>query len=1144
MTGLRSIRQRLLVGTIVGGSVLAMAGSAFAQTAPEPQTDESVAEIDEVVVTGSRIRRDPTNSPTPLIQITGEQLLDTGRTTMIDYLAQLPALSNSVIPSDTTGSGLGDGGLSLANLRSLGANRTLTLIDGKRQVGSNGGSLSVDIDTIPRLLIQNVEIITGGASSIYGADAVSGVLNFVLRKDFEGLEIDANYGQINQGGEQTQQRISALAGVNLLDDRLNLYAFGEYELNDEIKSLDIDWLEDSWALVGTDADPTSASIGPASDGDFDSGVFNNLRRIDRPRWGQTTLANNQQPSPARDPDVPFLNPQCTRALIPQTTTIAPMRDQLSNSNCYSVDPAKTWWFEGSTARLANFGQRIGTTGASRPLNVGGDGSNPAAFGQISRSPRSESMRYQVGANFQVTDAIMASVEAKYVDENTFDTSQPTFFDVFLSDDQADSDINLLRGTSQFDLRVSDNAFLPANLKAAILNNTLTTYAAPSTTNTDQPGQPVLTVSGPDAQFARHAMFGPDRSQDNDRTLTRVVAGLVGNYDRVGFINDFNFDLSYTYGESENFNTERGVDVQRFSLAADAVVDTAGVVNGRPGEIVCRARLIAAGNPARTDAATGAGGLRDDFRSSPGAFVDLRDSAEGARAVNECTPLNIFGEGNQSEAALAFVDAAIVTAERNEQEQAVAVVSGNLWDLWGAGPIGAALGAEHRREFTSAVGRDAGTGDRLLFLNTGPDFPGVEYSSDEYFAELSVPLFRDTFLGDYAELSGSYRTAEYSSVGEIEVYGANLVYRPIDDIAFKSSLNTSVRVPNLGENFSPLVQTFANNFADPCTTAAINAAGLSATVRQNRINNCTALATAAGFTFDFAGATPSTADDFAPNYTSGVAGVVGGNPTLRPEESTSFTFSTVLRPRFFPDLTVVLDYYEIEITNVIASVSAPAAAANCVSGTTLNQAACDTIFRNNPSIPFGVGAPANDPVGGFIQGSINYAKLKTRGLDFSARYSLDTEEVFGRDFGRLNYSISGLWLLDQQSFLNSADPSVFVENASTQTFPRVRFNSTLSWSPNDTVRVSWNLNWQTAQDSVFLRNVGANGDQRPLDTYNTGDFAVHDFTVNWKVNDQLDLRAGVTNAFDAEQPRYLGTGILDNYDPYGTRFNIGLNFHPF
>ena len=1131
MNSLRSIRQRLLVGTIVGGSVLAMAGSAFAQTAPEPQTDEPAAEIDEVVVTGSRIRRDPTNSPTPLIQVSREQLLDTGRATMIDYLAQLPALSNSVIPSDTTGSNLGDGGTSFASLRSLGSGRTLTLIDGRRQVGSTGGLLAVDIDTIPRLLVQNVEIITGGASSIYGADAVSGVLNFVLRKDFEGLEIDANYGQINQGGDQTQQRISALAGVNLLDDRLNLYAFGEYELNDEIKTLDIDWLEDSWALVGIDADPTNGSIGPASDGQFDTAVFSNLRTISRPRWGQTTLGNNQQPSPANDPDVPFLNPQCSGALTAR-----------NNANCYSVDPTKTWVFEGATARLANFGQRIGTTGASRTLNVGGDGENPASFGQITRSPRSESARFQVGANFRVNDAITASLEAKHVDENTFDTSQPTFFDVFLSDAQADSVINNLRSTSQFDLRVTDNAFLPANLKAAILGNTLTTYAAPSTVNTSEPGQP--TATGVAAPIARHSMFGPDRSQDNERTLTRAVAGLVGNYDRVAFINDFTFDLSYTYGESENFNTERGVDVQRMALAADAVVDIAGAVNGRPGEIVCRARLISAGNPARTNAATGAGGLRDDFRSSPGAFVDLRDSAEGARAVNECTPLNIFGAGNQSEAGLAYIDAAIVTAERNEQEQGVAVVSGTLWDFWGAGPIGVALGAEHRREFTSAVGRDAGTGDRLLFLNTGPDLPGAQYTSDEFFAELSLPLFRDTFMGEYAELSGSYRTAEYSTVGKVDVYGVNLIYRPIQDIAFKTSYNTSVRVPNLGENFSPFTQTFANGFVDPCATTSINAAGLAADVRTNRINNCTALATAAGFAFDFAGATPQTTDDFAPNYTSGIAGVAGGNPNLRPEESTSFTFSTVLQPQFIPNLSLVLDYYEIEITDVIASVSAPAAAANCVSGTTLNQAACDTIFRRNPNIPFGVGAPGNDPIGGFIQGSINYAKLKTRGLDFSARYSLETEDVFGRDFGRLSYSIAGLWLLDQQNFLNSADPSSFVENASTQTFPRVRFNSTLSWSPNDTVRVSWNVNWQTAQDVVFLRNVGGNVDQRPLDTYNTGDFAVHDFTVNWAYSDELDLRVGVTNAFDAEQPRFLGTGFLDNYDPYGTRFNIGLNFHPF
>jgi outer membrane receptor protein involved in Fe transport len=158
----------------------------------------SPQQVEEVVVTGSRIRRDPTSSATPLIQVQREQLLDTGLSTVIDYLATIPALSNSQVPSDTTGS-LNNGGLSLANLRTLGAGRTLTLVDGRRHVGSAGGTLAVDVDSIPRLLIENIEIITGGASSVYGADAVSGVLNFVLRKDFEGLEIDARYRQDQPG---------------------------------------------------------------------------------------------------------------------------------------------------------------------------------------------------------------------------------------------------------------------------------------------------------------------------------------------------------------------------------------------------------------------------------------------------------------------------------------------------------------------------------------------------------------------------------------------------------------------------------------------------------------------------------------------------------------------------------------------------------------------------------------------------------------------------------------------------------------------------------------------------------------------------------------------------------------------------------
>jgi hypothetical protein len=211
-------------------------------------------------------------------------------------------------------------------------------------------------------------------------------------------------------------------------------------------------------------------------------------------------------------------------------------------------------------------------------------------------------------------------------------------------------------------------------------------------------------------------------------------------------------VGYTYGKVEVENRERGVDSQRFALAIDSVVDTAGAVNGTPGQIVCRAQLLA----------KGAGPVAD----RPGGLYGRGPARHRLwpAAINECQPLNVFGKGNQSEAALDYIDATIHVTERNEQQQGIATISGNLWDFWGAGAIGVALGGEYRKETTSATGRDRDTDGRLLFLNGGPDFPEVSYESKEVFAELSVPLFRDSFLGEYAELSGSYRYADYSTVG--------------------------------------------------------------------------------------------------------------------------------------------------------------------------------------------------------------------------------------------------------------------------------------------------------------------------------------------------------------------------------------------
>ncbi len=1104
-----SLKRNFLFGTTAFVGLLAIGLPAMAQdtSAVDPVGED---EIDSIVVTGSLIRRDPTNAPTPLIQVTQEALLTTGQSTVIDYLATIPALSNSVVPSDTTGSGLNDGGLSLPNLRSLGSGRTLTLVDGRRHVSSQAGSLSVDVDQIPRLLIENIEIVTGGASSIYGADAVSGVLNFILRKDFEGLELDANYGMINQDG-QANKRISGLIGHNFFDDRLNVYLHAEYEELDAITSFDIDWLQNATVLLGTDADPTNPLIGPATDGEYDSMLFSGLRRMDRPRWGQTTLANVQQPSALNDPDVPVAN--CTA---------------YNSANCFGVTPGKTWWYEGTTARLANFGTRVGNTGVNRPFNLGdGDGVNPADFSTDSRFPMSENSRFQTGFTFELAPQIEVFGEAKYVDEQTFDRSQPTFFDINLANTYGANSVNSVITTSQYNLRWSDNAFLPQNVKDAIAINTITNYSAPTNTTPGVAGAPVL------AQYGRHSMFGPEREQSNEREITRFVGGIRGSFDQIAFVKDVDWDLGYTYGELKNVNNERGIDTQRFWYASDAVVDTLGEVNGVAGEIVCRIQLIEAR----------ALPLADAWRGG-----DLRDTQYGLDAIDECEPLNVFGAGNQSDEALAYIDAAINVRETNEQEQFLATVSGRLWDFWGAGSMGIAVGAEHRREYTEGVGRDADTAGRLLFLNTGPDFLGAEYESDELFTELSVPLFRDSWLGDYAELSGSYRWADYTTVGEQEVYGVNLVYRPIQDIAFKTSFNTSIRVPNLAENFRPASQTFLNGFVDPCHTNVI--AGLAdASIKANRIANCTTLAGMKGLSYDFGQTTVSIADDFLPIYSSGIAGVNSGNPFLEPEESESFTFSTVLEPRFIPNLTLILDYYEIEITNAISAVSAQIVANNCVNGPTLNTAACATIFRNDPAASgdgfeaFKVGAPAGDAIGGFIQGSINYAAFTTRGIDFTVNYSFDFEEMLGRNWGQLNYSLGGLYLLEQETFTDPTNPSFYSNNAGLQFFPRTRFSQSLTYAPNDIWSVNWTMDWQTSQHIIRPSAFISNNDQRPLEGISTGDFARHDLTFRWNVNDDLSLRTGVVNVFDNEPTEYLGTGFQSNLDPWGRRFFIGLNFRP-
>ena len=1081
-------KRTYLLGTSVLAGVLA-ASAAVAQEA-NSSNEAQATEVSEIVVTGSRIRRDPVSAPTPLIQVSRETLLTTGQNSVIDHLATVPALMNSQVPSDTTGS-LNAGGLSLPNLRSLGAGRTLTLVDGRRHVGSQQGTLAVDVDTIPRLLIESVEIVTGGASSIYGADAVSGVLNFKLRKDFDGLEVDTRWGQLNDGGESSE-RFSFLAGKNLLDDRLNVYAFGEYERLDEVLASDIDWLNEGWGLVGRDADPAAAQF----DGVIDSVLYRDRRSMQMRKWGQVTLANAYQPSALN-------NPLTIPVEACGTTTI-------TSASCFGVAPGMTYVFDGDTARLADFGQIISLTGNNKAISIGGDGENPnTTFNIDSILPQSENSRFQVGVNYKITPRINLYAEAKYVQERTHLATGNSFGDIYISDTRSATNSMPVLSTSAYTTR-TDNAFLPANLAEAIRNNIVTTYGPASAT---QDGAVTGTAAAP---FARYSAWLLDRSQTNDKQLQRYVIGLNGQAGDIGFVKNIDWDLGYTYGRVDNKNTERGLDIERFSYAMDSI-------RNADGQIVCRVQDLTAN------------GIEVDSRN-PNVPGKLNASSQ---VVQDCKPLNVFGAGNQSAEALAYISAQLQIDQMNEQHDVLGTVSGQLWDFWGAGSIGVALGAEYRKEYTEGLGRSSSLGTTYAQLNGGADFLPASYETTEGFAEISVPLLRDSKFGQYAEISGSYRYSDFSTFGGSEVYGVNLVYRPIRDITFKTSFNTSVRAPTLSETNAPLTQTFVQ-FTDPCATQNIQNLG-DRDKAANRIKNCAVLAAQHGLEFDFTD--PTAANAYKPVYSSSVQGNNGGNLNLKPEESESFTFSTVLQPRFIPNFSLVLDYYEITIDKVIASVTAQVAANNCVEGPNLNMSACSTLTRASVDNPL---TPANDSflLTDFLQSSINYAKRNVRGLDFTTTYRLDTDEVFGRNWGSFTHRLAGSWLIEQKNFNNIDDAADYTEVASNLYYPRVRMTSTLAWqTPHDPLRVTWTADWQTAQDIVRARDFVSNADQREVKYMDTGAFMRNDISARYQVREDVTVTATVQNVFDAEQANWLGSTLYSNFDPFGRRYSISLNYRP-
>ena len=209
-------RVRVCVRNILGASVIGCCAVAQPALAQESSPAASIpAETGEVIVTGSRIARPDLSSPSPITVVNEDFFRQKGTVNIEEVLNQLP----QVVPGLGAQVNNGGDGTATVDLRGLGPTRTLALVNGRRFVpATNTGR--IDLNAIPSQLIQRIDVVTGGASAVYGSDALAGVVNFVLKDDFEGIEFGARYGESGHADAQSQDAY-VLFGGNFSDNRGN-----------------------------------------------------------------------------------------------------------------------------------------------------------------------------------------------------------------------------------------------------------------------------------------------------------------------------------------------------------------------------------------------------------------------------------------------------------------------------------------------------------------------------------------------------------------------------------------------------------------------------------------------------------------------------------------------------------------------------------------------------------------------------------------------------------------------------------------------------------------------------------------------------------------------------------------------------------
>lgn len=1112
--------------------------AAAAQTVTDPDAPPQQDDGNRIVVTGSRIATDSTTAlPSPVQVVTAEEFRNAGEIDIAQTLRELPALTGSGPANLDSAQGFAITGASTLNLRQLGSNRTLVLQDGRRHVPGIAGTANVDVGSIPSVLVKSVEVLTGGASAVYGADAVSGVVNYIMRdgRDFDGLEYrvqtgisdkgDAEefYGSLAGGGSFNDSRGSAVFAVEyshstgiLNGDRPNFAGPGFSSLNGSNAFLN--------GILGLDPNAQNAFVPnrtlPVSSagstiavapfpGAFPFGELVGL--FAQVSGGILDNPNNASPgnfNPATDtvPNIPGTN-------IPLLQVID------ANGNVRAFNPGIA---TGAFNAIGGDGIFIGETAPGLTL-----------------IPELTRINVAAGADYEITDTITFFADAKFAYTETSSIAGIPFSD--------DIPIAL------------DNPFLPQAIQDQI---------------------PILDAlipgSTPSIFVARDNLGSETNSgTDIERSTIRATGGLRWESPN----SNVSFEASYAWGRTEVDDTSRNTRLNdRYFTAIDAVALTAEDLDGtnpnlafnggvgtlnairngqdiqitpgtaQVGDIVCRSELTGIPSPA----ALFVGGPP---LFAPGTTINGVDVSSLTRPVTfqigdgSCAPLNILGPNSISGAGADFAFADLLDRTTIEQQQFLAVLAGDtghFFELPG-GPIGFAAGFEYRKDqsqFTPdsffSIEGNVVTNNSVPVFASPTDGQGI--SVYEGFGELRLPLLGDMPFVEELEVTISGRLSDYNTIGSTETYSFGATYAPVDWLRFRGTYSRAIRAPNIGELFAPQGAAFIGVDADPCDNDNINLG------TANRAQNCLEFVDPGFDSSDF--------------LTAFVTGTTGGNPLLTEETSDSFTIGGIFQPSgvfggALDGLTLIADYYDIEIEDAVGSLTGAAIARACVDLPSTDNQFCDAIQRD----PNNGGA-----ISGFTSGNINLQLRRARGVDFEARYEFDAPFGDG-NWGVFQLSAVGTHFLErttvgdpivQETIASIDDPidqAIEILNQeqnsnflNTLGDPEWVVNFGINWEL-DRLNVSWRGRY--VDSTLQFSNADAfdaeevNGEVVAVPVANladpsqlyTGSALEQDISVSYEVTDSFQLFGGVNNLTDREP--FLGS-LARPVSPRGRFFFLGVS----